>query len=75
MTGFRVTIHAQRAGVNEFRFLDADTVRTGDQSAVAETAGEHTDTVVISHNSVGDGLSRNTAQRDERAIRRLDGVA
>lgn len=75
MTGSRVAIYAQRADVNESSLLNADTVRTDHPSAVAETAGEHTDTVVISHNSVGDGLSRNTAQRDERAIHRLDAVA
>lgn len=58
--GFRVSVHAQRAGVDEATFPDADTVRTGHPETVADHADEHTYAVVMSHNLVDDRLAVET---------------
>ncbi len=58
--GFRVTIHAQRAGIDESTVPDANTVRIGHPSTVAEGTGEHTYAVVMSHNLVDDRLAVET---------------
>lgn len=58
--GFRVTVHAQRAGIDESTFPCADTVRTGHPSTVADGAGEHTYGVVMSHNLVDDRIAVQT---------------
>jgi len=63
-SGFRVTVHAQRAGVDESTFPRADAVRTGHPSTVADGAGEHTYAVVMSHNLVDDRLAVETLLRE-----------
>jgi len=55
--GFRVTVHAQRAGLDESTFPRADDVRTGHPSTVADGTGDHTYAVVMSHNLVDDRLA------------------
>lgn len=55
--GFRVSVHAQRAGIKASTFPAADSVRTGHPSTATEGVDEHTYAVVMSHNLVDDRLA------------------
>jgi len=64
-TGFRVSVHSPRSGIDEAAVPRADDVRTGHPSTVAAgVTDEHTYAVVMSHNLVDDRIAVETLLRE-----------